>query len=447
MKIVMTSSPCKAVAAGLLGSLALVSAIAATPQSALAVEDTVEYEANVQSQTAHTGWNSDKSHWYDNGKMASEHAFYDPDSHEWYWADADGSIAKGKDVYIPHDESKKNADGTWADTNGKWVRVNESGVMLKGLHSNANGNYYFDPITGEMYHGECVLDASAVWGGDPTAHEGLSWFHFDDITGVMDQGKDVYISSNGGKWCRYDENGCMVHGEDYRQSKDDGNMHWWYFDEVTGAMAKGLNTRYVQSAGTVKTYYYDETMGWMLYGTQWVNGTPMVFDDVFGWYTGNGGYAGSSAAISYSNETVKKLLETAESLESKNSGLWYGSTVTVQPHNTQLHLTCDAFVAYVHYLCGVQAWDSWGGDGWWNDSSFDAQIRWVKSLGNLKYNIDDLEPGDIVFYGSSESNLRHAAIYKGNGVIIHSADKDHGITEGPVSDLNDFVAGGSAMKK
>ncbi|WP_322153987.1 NlpC/P60 family protein [Paratractidigestivibacter sp.] len=446
MKITTTNSPRKAVVAGLLGSLALAAAFTAPSQSALAVDDVVDSEAAAQAETVYNGWSSDKSRWYDDGQMATEHAFYDPESREWYWADADGSIAKGKDVYIPRDESKKNADGTWADTNGKWVRVDESGVMLKGLSDNHGNYYYFDEITGEMYHGEHLLDSS-IWHGDPTVKQGLSWYHFDEVTGVMDRDKDVYIGSNGGKWCRYDENGCMVHGEDYRQSKDDGQMHWWYFDDVTGAMAKGLNTRYVKSAGENKTYYYDEVMGWMLYGTQWVNGTPMVFDSVFGWYTGNGGYAGSSSAVSYTNKTVKKLLETAESLESKNSGLWYGSTVTVQPHNTQLRLTCDAFVAYVHYLCDVQAWDSWGGSDWWNDSSFNAQIKWVKSLGNLKYNINELEPGDIVFYGTSETNLRHAAIYKGNGVIIHSADKSSGITEGPVSDLNDFVAGGSAMKK
>lgn len=442
MKFSMTGTPRKAVMAGLLGVLSVAGTFAAGAQTALAVDDTsgagVDY-----TDPSYTGWNEDKSRWYDNGVMASEHAFYDPGSDEWYWVDADCTIAKGKDVYIPKDETKKNADGTWGD--GKWVRVDEQGVMLKGLHYGSGDSVYvFDEITGEMYHGEKYLDSS-FWGTDPTVKPGYTWYHFDEVTGIMDRDKDVYITSNGGKWCRYDENGAMVYGEDYRESKVDGELHWWYFDEVTGAMTKGLNTRYVSSAGENKTYYYDETYGWMLYGLQYVDGTPMNFDSVYGWYTGNGGYAGSSTA--YSNDTVKKLLETAESLESKNSGLWYGSPVTVQPHNTQLNLTCDAFTAYVHYLCGVQAWDSWGDSGWWNDSSYNAQIKWVKNLGNLKYNINELEPGDIVFYGSSESSLRHAALYKGNGVIIHSADRTHGITEGPVSDLGDFVAGGSAMRK
>ncbi len=424
----------KAVMAGLFGALTVAGAFAAVPQSALAVDYT---------DPTYTGWNKDQSRWYDNGVMASEHAFYDPDSAEWYWADKDGAIAKGKDVYIPKDETKKNADGTWDE--GKWVRVNDQGVMIKGLDYTSDGKVYvFDSITGEMYHGEAYLDSS-LWGSDPTVKPGYGWYHFDEVTGVMDRGKDVYISSNGGKWCRYDENGVMVHGEDYRESDIDGNLHWWYFDETTGAMAKGLNTRYVSSVGENKTYYYNETYGWMMYGAQNVNGTPMIFDNVFGWFTGYGGYAGSSNA--YSGENVRKLLETAESLESKNSGLWYGSVVTVQPHNTQLSLTCDAFTAYVHYLCGIRAWESWGDSGWWNDSSYNAQIKWVKGLGNLKYDINQLEPGDIVFYGSSEGDLRHAAIYKGDGVIIHSADKTHGITEGPVSDLGDFVAGGSAMKK
>lgn len=443
MKFNMTGTSRKAVMAGLLGALSVAGVVATAPQAALAVDGDTDAAVDYTAPT-YTGWNKDKSRWYDNGVMAAEHAFYDPESDEWYWADADCTIAKDKDVYIPKDETKKNADGTWGD--GKWVRVDEQGVMVKGADFTSSGDLYvFDKITGEMYHGEKYLDSSDIWGSDPTSRGGYTWYHFDDITGVMDRDKDVYITSNGGKWCRYDENGAMVYGEDYRKSDVDGQLHWWYFDEFTGAMAKGLTTRYVESAGENKTYYYDETNGWMLYGLQNVNGTPMNFDNVFGWFTGYGGYSGSSSA--YSNESVKKILETAESLESKNSGLWYGSTVTVQPHNTQLNLTCDAFTAYVHYLCGIRAWESWGDSGWWNDSSFYAQIKWVKGLGNLKYNINELEPGDIVFYGSSESSLRHAAIYKGNGVIIHSADKTHGITEGPVSDLGDFVAGGSAMAK
>lgn len=162
MKFNMTGSSRKAVMAGLLGALSVAGVVATAPQAALAVDGDTDAAVDYTAPT-YTGWNKDKSRWYDNGVMAAEHAFYDPESDEWYWADADCTIAKDKDVYIPKDETKKNADGTWGD--GKWVRVDEQGVMVKGADFTSSGDLYvFDKITGEMYHGEKYLDSSDIWG-------------------------------------------------------------------------------------------------------------------------------------------------------------------------------------------------------------------------------------------------------------------------------------------
>lgn len=39
----------------------------------------------------------------------------------------------------------------------------------------------------------------------------------------------------------------------------------------------------------------------------------------------------------------------------------------------------------------------------------------------------ELQPGDLLFYGSSASNISHVAIYIGNGQIVHASDERSGI--------------------
>lgn len=56
-------------------------------------------------------------HWYENGIIAADKAFYDEGTNAWYWADADGTIATNKDVFIPVSNDDR--------TQGKWVRFDE----------------------------------------------------------------------------------------------------------------------------------------------------------------------------------------------------------------------------------------------------------------------------------------------------------------------------------
>ena len=274
------------------------------------------------------------------------------------------------------------------------------------------------------------------------------WYYFDS-EGRMVSDSDVWLDE-GQKWVRYGDDGAMVKGEDHRVSPVDGQWHWWYFDPYTGAMAKGLTD--IPSGTGSKTVLYDEACGWMLYGKQYIGSDIYLFDNQTGQLIGKQETTGNTLTDEQVSEKIKEIIRTAESLESKNSGLWYASVVTVQPNNTQLPLRCDGFTAYVYYLCDVQAWESYSeGANRWDNSSmgtyggYKGQLKYIESLGRLVRNINDLEVGDIVFYGQNDSNLRHAAIYKGNGIIIHAADSQHGITEGPVSDLGDFVAGGSPL--
>lgn len=91
------------------------------------------------------------------------------------------------------------------------------------------------------------------------------WF---DADGTMARNKDVYQGSSGGKWVRYNENGEMIKGEDYRYGS------WYYFEPVTGAMMKGPVT--LEDGSRV---FYDTVTGKMLKGHQSMNGEEYYFEE------------------------------------------------------------------------------------------------------------------------------------------------------------------------
>lgn len=91
------------------------------------------------------------------------------------------------------------------------------------------------------------------------------WF---DADGTMAVNKDVYQTSSGGKWVRYNENGEMIKGEDYRYGG------WYYFEPITGTMMKGP---IVLADG--RKVFYDTTTGQMVKGTCEIDGQTYVFDE------------------------------------------------------------------------------------------------------------------------------------------------------------------------
>ncbi|MEE0799753.1 MAG: GH25 family lysozyme [Gemmiger sp.] len=94
-----------------------------------------------------------------------------------------------------------------------------------------------------------------------------AWYWLDAVQGgAMAVNKDVYQESNGGKWVRYDENGHMVKGEDYRYGA------WYYFEPITGAMVKGPWTK-----DNGQKVFYDTTSGKMVYGSTFINGNTYYF--------------------------------------------------------------------------------------------------------------------------------------------------------------------------
>ena len=130
-----------------------------------------------------------KQYWYENGQkqgamgdpknltdtlygLERGREIYDPASDAWYWLDAiyDGAKAESKEVWMPYIfqddlQTGKNPDG-------KWVRYDETGAMIKGWYCNENGRYYYDPISGMMTKGDAEIHGKS--------------YHFNEISGVLD---------------------------------------------------------------------------------------------------------------------------------------------------------------------------------------------------------------------------------------------------------------------
>ncbi len=115
-----------------------------------------------------------------------------------------------------------------------------------------NGRYYF------YENGIRVTSKEAYVNG------AWRWF---DADGSMAVDKDVYQQSSGGKWVRYNENGEMIKGEDYRYGG------WYYFEPITGIMMKGPVT--LEDGRKV---FYDTITGQKLFGEHTISGQTYVFD-------------------------------------------------------------------------------------------------------------------------------------------------------------------------
>ena len=130
------------------------------------------YAAELQKDN-YNGWyyENGQAYWYDNGVLARSKEVYDPQTDAWYWFEADGTMARDKDVFIV-----LNADGT-----GKWTRYDSDGRMVKGESYKNGAWYYFDLTTGAMAKGFVNLPQS----DDPNG----KWVYYDPITGKMQYGE------------------------------------------------------------------------------------------------------------------------------------------------------------------------------------------------------------------------------------------------------------------
>ena len=167
-----------------------------------------------ESQKETNGWymENGERYWFDHGVMARDKEVYDPQTDAWYWFDEDGTMARDKDVFVPTNAER---------TEGKWVRYDADGGMVKGEEFRYGGWYWFDPVTGEMIKDFVFIPEEGTEG---------KWVYYDQINGQMHHGE----SCIDGNWYYFDEwTGKMTHGECYR------NNAWYYYDQITGIMAHG----------------------------------------------------------------------------------------------------------------------------------------------------------------------------------------------------------------
>ena len=105
---------------------------------------------------------------------------YDHASDAWYWLDAchNGAVATDKEVWMPY-----VFHGETTPTDGKWVRYDRGGRMIKGWYAILDTDqeswaklYLYDPITGAMIKGEQIIYTM----------NGLPYkIHFDEVTGEV----------------------------------------------------------------------------------------------------------------------------------------------------------------------------------------------------------------------------------------------------------------------
>ena len=121
----------------------------ATGNVVVSEDGSIHYYVNGVEDTTYTGMAQDSTtgarYWFDNGIAAADKQVYSPQDDAWYWFDANGTMAVGKDVFIP----KSNDDRS----QGKWVRYDENGHMVKGEQMQDGAWYRFDEQTGAMIKG------------------------------------------------------------------------------------------------------------------------------------------------------------------------------------------------------------------------------------------------------------------------------------------------------
>lgn len=206
------------------------------PAGAFAVPDSDTED--VPELTAYTGWVDEDGEpcgaaaavgWVDDDVPARSKFFYDPDTNAWYWAEADTTIARDCEAFVPTDNDVagrawETATDAWRMEHGKWVHLGEDGAVQYGFLLIADGDdgakwVFCDYVTGEMAHGERFIDDSH--GDEP------GWMYFDPITGAVDYGWAWLPDSN--KWVYYDEvTGRMCYGSQMIDGKA------YYLDPMTG---------------------------------------------------------------------------------------------------------------------------------------------------------------------------------------------------------------------
>ncbi|MBR2811565.1 MAG: hypothetical protein IKD69_09320, partial [Solobacterium sp.] len=138
-----------------------------TPYSFVSIDKVLYWYEDDVRQGTYEDKNGVKDTQY--GNLVRGREIYDPTTDAWYWLDAcyEGAVASGKEVWIPYIFQGEEP----GSTDGKWVRYDDFGQMVKGWYANDDGFWYYDLITGAMYKGTHEINGKT--------------YTFDPLTGVM----------------------------------------------------------------------------------------------------------------------------------------------------------------------------------------------------------------------------------------------------------------------
>ena len=177
-----------------------------------------------------------------------------------------------------------------------------------------------------------------------------------------------------------------------------------------------------------------------------INTTVEVYAEENGWskvkIKGKEGYISSSLLSDTKQETSRSLensrrnneaTETNTEVEEEiapqsSTAQGVGSTVVetaskyigykyVYGGSSPSGFDCSGFTSYIYREHGVSL-------------SRTAQAQYSNGVAVSREN---LQPGDLVMFGTSSSNITHVAIYMGGGQIVHAANSSRGVTTDTIS--------------
>ncbi len=399
----------------------------------------------------------------------------------WYYSDQNGVMQKSKWVdgyYL--DSTGKRASGFTTIGENRYFFVN--GKAKTGWFSYNGKKYYangYGILQKNRWMGRFYVksDSSMALGWTKI---GSKKYYFDPSTGVIV--KNSFITTNGHRFCT-DSSGAMIagkwiHNTYYVMNNGVVATGWrtvggnrYYFHSSTGAKVKGfipyngktyytdkttgilvksqwVGEKYINRYGVVVTnnwyldYYFDKD-GNRVTKWQTINGQRFYFDPsddqiVTGFQTieGKKYYFRPKAESSYrkgslvTNTTLtingkiytinSSGVITKEEISSFGQEIvdyamqFRGYPYVYGGNNLYTGVDCSGFTQQVMLHFGIRI-----------PRTADAQMK-----GNgtrIDVDLNDLLPGDLLFYGSS-SYAGHVALYIGNGKIIHAANEQLGIT-------------------
>ena len=188
---------------------------------------------------------------------------------------------------------------------------------------------------------------------------------------------------------------------------------YWYFFYSNGYMATG----WISDGGY---WYYCDSNGKMLTGWITVSGKQYFMNSSgqmqYGWVNTSGNwYYCSESTGEWINNSGTQMCQTAFSCIG-NPYVWGGTSLTNGAD-------CSGLVMTIHGLHGYSI-----------QRTAQAQYNGSNKISSQS----SLQPGDLVFYGSSSTNIGHVAIYVGKvggdyNQIIHAANSSQGIIRSSIS--------------